>query len=288
MSKFIGIKLSSKNNESNILINSIVISLTFAFIENLLYINTSGVSILLTRLLQPGHLFFQIIMGIFLIKSLNYTGRKKTIYKMSGILLAMVSHTIFNTFNGIEFISYIFFALGILTYIFTIIYILKKENINNENVSIKWFCLKIITIILTIIVCIFISFFNINSNLNELQKIKEDKIELRVISSEKVKIDNNQLNLLNGDFVKVKVEIINNNNSEYEVDSLRFRLVDNLYKNKSFLTFYEYDDSITSVDPGQSLEGYLYFEDDGYNYKYLIYTAGEIGNTQDYNFNILS
>lgn len=282
VSKLISIKLGSKKEKNCIFINSILIGLTFACIENFMYTSVYGSHLGLTRMLQPGHLFFQILMSLFLIKALSNTSFKKIVFSVLALVLPMFCHAAFNTFNSIDTISYIFYGIGILTYIFTFYCILKLPA-DNEEYKIKLIGLKIVFIILSTLFIIIFYQQNNNSNINEVQKIQEDNIELKVISSEKVKISDD---ISVGNYVKVKVELKNNNDVSYIIDMFRIRIVDDLNKNVSYLSFRNFDDSLYEISARETAIGYLYFDDEDHNYTYLIYTAGEQGNTQTYNFNI--
>ena len=247
------------------------------------YINTHGINIGLTRMLKPGHLLFQIIMAFFLSKALNNQGYKKILYNGLGIILPMLCHATFNTFVSNNIIGYIFYAVGIVTYIFTFYYILKLPS-TIEQTKIKFFSLKLIFVIITTLFILFINLFmhsQVNSNLNKIQKIKEDNIELKIISSEKVKTTNE---VYSGNYIKIKVEIKNNNDTTFLINNVH--IVDNLNKNNSYLSLWSFNDSLNEIAAKETSTGYLYFKDDGYNYSYLIYTAGEFPDRQTYTFNI--
>lgn len=84
------------------------------------------------RLLQPGHLFFQLLMALLLIKGLNNNCFCRILFNILAIIVPMVCHTMFNTFNTIEGISNIFSFIGILTYVLTFYLIYKLPKIKNE------------------------------------------------------------------------------------------------------------------------------------------------------------
>ena len=107
------------------MINAILIGITFACIENIMYIISYGSNLGLTRMLQPGHLFFQLVMAHMLIKSLDKNYSKKILYSIFALILPMLCHAAFNAFNTIEILSYIFYAIAVLTYIYTFYLILK-------------------------------------------------------------------------------------------------------------------------------------------------------------------
>lgn len=282
LSKLISIKFSSEKEKDSIYINSILVGMTFKCIENILYNDTFGASLSLIRVLHAGHLLYQILMALFLIKALNSNGIKKIIYNILAIALPVLCHNIYNTFNSIDIVSYVFYAIGILTYIFTL-YIILKISYDNKEKKVRLFGLKLVVIILTILFIMIIHSQNNNSALNEIQNIQEDNIELKVLSSEKVEINDY---FASGNYIKVKVELKNNNDVSYITDMYHFRIVDNLNKHNSYLSIYDFEDGLYEIDAGEKVIGYLYFEDEGYNYTYLIYTAGEFGNKQTYNFNI--
>lgn len=282
ISKFICIKFSNSKDKSSIIINAILIGVTFACIENIIYISGYSSNVGLTRLLQPGHLFFQLVMASFMIKALTANDSKKMIFNVLSIIVPVLCHTLFNTLNSIEMIYYIFCVIGVLTYIYTFFLIIKlpKEPQRNE---IKMFALKLIGIIVTMLFVVVLSLQNNDSTLNQKQNIKEDNIEMTVLSTEKEEIKEDPFS---GNYIKVKVEIKNNSEATYIPDMFHFHITDNLNKNNSYLTLRSFDDCLMQIEAGKTSTGYLYFEDEGHNYTYLIYTSGELGNTQTYSFNI--
>lgn len=281
ISKLISIKFGSKKEKNSILINAILVGITFACIENIMYIIGYGSNLGLTRMLQPGHLFFQLVMAHMLIKSINKKGLNQILFNVLAVILPVLCHAAFNTFNTINTIAYIFYAIGVLTYVYTF-YLILKLKIDKNEYKTKFLVLKIIAILLSIFILLIMYPQNKDNTLNKTQIIEEDNIELKVISSEKVEITDD--NFLSGKYIKVKVELKNNNTNTYMLDTYKIRIVDNLNKNDSYLSTFGVDQNITDLEANEIEQGYLYFEDEGYNYTYLIYTAGEFGNTQPYNF----
>lgn len=282
ISKFISIKLTKSKNKINIFINSILIGITFASLENYIYISGYGLNIALTRMLHPGHLFFQLIMAMLLTKSLNYSGAKKTIFNSLAILLPALCHAVFNTLVEIKTMAYIFYIIGIATYIFTFIYILKLSY-DDENYNHKFTGLKITIIILALLSLIILYPQNRSKRLNENQIISEENIELKVISSEKIEKNDG---FLDGNYIKIQVELKNNNDMVYEVSIFNFEIVDSLNKNGSRLTTVGFDNQLSEVKAKETKIGYLYFKDEGHNYKYLTYLVGGPNNYKKYDFKI--
>lgn len=285
LSKFLCIKHIAKKEKNSIFINSILIGLTFACVENFIYISSFGVRVGLTRMLHPGHLLFQILMSIILIKSLNKSKNTKILFNIFAIIIPAVCHSIFNTFNEINIMSYIFYAIGIITYIFTFICLIKLTNDSKEENKIKFVVPKIIVIIFTLISLLVLISPKSNINLNEVQIIDEDKIEMKVISSEKTEITDD-IDIINGKYIKVKIEIKNNSNIVYELDEMDFKITDELDKNNSNASYFIDDEQLNQIMPGETKVGYIHFKDEGYKYAYLIYVTGEIGNTVTYDFKI--
>ena len=71
-SKWLCIKFTKPNDEYSIYINSILISIIFTVFENFFYINKyNTIEMLIGRSTMIGHLVFQIIMSLLLIKALK-------------------------------------------------------------------------------------------------------------------------------------------------------------------------------------------------------------------------
>lgn len=124
---------------------------------------------------------------------------------------------------------------------------------------------KIILIIVAAIVALFIVVSvgsvlfskSVTVDIGETATIKEENIEITVLSSEKTTIeDTTGIALESGDFVKVKVRIKNNGSSQYTWNNLTsFELGD------KYVAMSEHEDNIpNTIEPGKTEEGYLYFE----------------------------
>ena len=143
---------------------------------------------------------------------------------------------------------------------------------------------KIFITIITVLLCIVVSGCSTGSiKLNETTDIKDNKIKLTVLGSEKVKIDEGELSVANGDYIKVKMSIENYGSETYTWTLLNFSLGEEMPS----LTTAGQDDYIASdVNSGQTITGYMYFpvtESDK-----LIYYSKVIGNDSNstYEFNI--
>lgn len=98
---------------------------------------------------------------------------------------------------------------------------------------------------------------SVQVKLGETANIKEENIEITVLSSEKTTIEDPYGILVEvGDFVKVKVRIKNNGSSPYTWNNLTsFRMGD------KYVAMSEHDDDLpNTIDAGKVEEGYLYFE----------------------------
>lgn len=281
--KYGSIKFSSKKEKNSIIINAILVSVTFIAIESFGYASTMGVNLSVTRVLHTWHLFYQVIMALFLVKSVNTTSSKNTVLNILALAVPILCHSLHNWLVGInEIVDYIFMAVSILTYFFTI-YLILKLDVKKEEPKVRFLVLKVVVIILSLLFMILLHSQNNNVKLNQSQHITEENIELKVISYETFESDNI---ISSGSYFKVKVEIKNNNDVIYKINTYNLSIVDNLNKNKSYLSIHEFSDSLNEVAPGETVVGYLYFDDDGYDYNYLIFAAGELNDKENYTFTI--
>ena len=101
--------------------------------------------------------------------------------------------------------------------------------------------------------------------LNKVQDIKEDKIKLTVLESEKATINKEALELngytmensSNGDYIKVKVTIENYGSETYRMSATTFYLGK---KPIALLTMSEDDFIAQEIKPNETVSGYIYFE----------------------------
>lgn len=94
-------------------------------------------------------------------------------------------------------------------------------------------------------------------DLGETATIKEENIEITVLSSEKTTIeDPTGIALESGDFIKVQVRIKNNGSSPYTWNNLwSFNMGD------KYVAMSEHGDDLpNTIEAGNVEEGYLYFE----------------------------
>ena len=99
---------------------------------------------------------------------------------------------------------------------------------------------------------------SVQVKLGETVTIKEENIEITVLSSEKTKIEDETglgIAQYSGDFTKVKVRIKNNGSSSYKWNEFTsFRIDDQA------VTFLDNGDNLpNTIEAGQTQEGYLYF-----------------------------
>ena len=93
--------------------------------------------------------------------------------------------------------------------------------------------------------------------LGETKTIKEENIEITVLSSEKITIeDSTGIALEYGDYIKVLVRIKNNGSSPYTWNNLM-----TLKLGGQYVGLFEHDDNRpNTIEAGKVEEGYLYFE----------------------------
>lgn len=286
LSKFLCIKFAKTDTKFNIFMNSMLVCATFACVENYLYYVQQGIQLGLTRLLHPGHMFFGLFMALFLIKSLS--SNKKT-YVVLAIAIPSLLHATFNTFVDTESMAYLFYIIGIITYIviFVLLFKIPKE-VQDESKG-KFFILKLIVLILTFILMLILASSSNNSygiEVNEKTLIKQNQIEITVHGYEKENISDYIVSSYNGDYIKVKVTINNLSENDFSVNVFDMNIVDSLNKNSEMPSLIYKDDALSDVKANESKTGYLYFVDDGKDYTYLIYSPSSSGQTDSYTFKL--
>lgn len=282
LSKFFCIKETKSKDNFSILMNAMLISSTFSVIEDFMYFIAYGTSI--SRMLTPGHILFELIMSFFLIKAQK---NNKTLNISLAIIIPVLGHALFNTLQLDKNLMFLFYILGIVTYIIAFIALLKvKKQEPKEQKEIKFYLLKIITIIITIIITFLLVLTSSNSNaikINEKALIQEENIELTINNVEKLKEED-----FFGDFkdcIKVKITINNLSDEEYKLNTLETKIVDNLNKNEEYINIY-FNNTIDSIPAHEEKTGYIYFTDNNKDYTYLIYSSGTINNKTNYIFNL--
>ena len=104
-SKFISLKIYHPKDKDNYMIYSLIIGITFWISEILVYAFTENAEFqLIKRLLHPGHISYQVLMGLILYLSSTQTNKfKKIIGTVISILLPTFIHTLFNALRGYTF-----------------------------------------------------------------------------------------------------------------------------------------------------------------------------------------
>lgn len=134
-------KISYNNKEFDqkydIILYSVLVSMGFACLENILYIITSNYSILITFMRSitsiPGHACFNIIMGYLLsLNKFKYNNKK---YLILSILIPTILHGTYDflLLSGRITLIYLFFIYLIILFIISIILINKIIKIDKNN-----------------------------------------------------------------------------------------------------------------------------------------------------------
>lgn len=147
-SKWIFTYFLTKNNKEynysfDIIIYSVFVSLGFATFENILYILASRrVDVAIIRLFTtvPGHLFFSIFMGYFLLKlrTLKNTNQnlKKQLYKILSIIVPTLLHGFFDFCIMIKSINLIIIFIFFLGFLYVTSYFFV-ETLSDEDVKLE-------------------------------------------------------------------------------------------------------------------------------------------------------
>ncbi len=139
--------LTKNNKEYNysfdIIIYSAFVSLGFATFENILYILASrrlDVAIIRLFTTVPGHLFFSIFMGYFLLKlrTLKNTNQnlKKQLYKILSIIVPTLLHGFFDFCIMIKSINLIIIFIFFLGFLYVTSYFFV-ETLSDEDVKLE-------------------------------------------------------------------------------------------------------------------------------------------------------
>ena len=119
--------------------------------------------------------------------------------------------------------------------------------------------------------------------LNEKATSKSDNISITVLGVEDVTINEGELSLSNGDYTKVKLTIENTGSDAYTWTSLNFMLGE---KSESFTALTQSDYLPTTVEAGQSITGYIYFDKtDAKEFKFISYSLTS-GSQEIITFNL--
>ena len=132
----------SIHNSYDLIIYSVMVSLGFAFFENIIYIFQYGISTGIMRdfLSIPGHAMFGAFMGYYLGIAKYYSSNSKHIRKIFYILLSLIIpsifHTIFDFLLSVNNVCYliIFFVFVLIT---LKIVISKLNKMSHNNLKIR-------------------------------------------------------------------------------------------------------------------------------------------------------
>lgn len=276
ISKWIAIKISKPKTPYKILLNSIFISLIFITLEDYAYIYNHSTVVGMLRNLLPLHIIFQVIMALLMIKAYEKKNEHNKNYSLllqiSSIFIPALVHTFYDyiiwnvTTENMNYPIVILVAIFIYAITFMAIIRIKKKFPDNENIEKNEKTkLNIKKLILIIVMCAFwfiVYSVDLGDNntvkINETLKIEEPNIEIKVTSIEPFDVTDIFFN--NKNYVKVHLEIKNNESEMIEISSLfAFKLLEN---NESIRPSSYMADDIINLDiaGGESSSGYLYFE----------------------------
>ena len=241
---------------------------------------SKGYTLGLTRTLAPGHFIFQIVMAILLIRALNSKGIKKTFLTILSLLIPMLLHACFNTFNINNAI--IMIIIGGISYLFAIIYIIKLPK---EITAVKKYPFKLISCILITLLTFYIYSSNTSYSMNKDVYIKEDNITINVMNVEKIK----KIESYDSNKYKIKVKLTNNNdNKSFKVFLMDFKLTNDTNNQKYALYASDENDNELddiTIEAGETRTLYFYVLVDDFKYNYFNYRTNEL-NPSTYTFTI--
>ena len=115
------------------IIYAVMVSMGFAFVENLLYVFKGGVNVALSRAFTaiPAHAVFAILMGYFM--GIAKFSKHKTKWNLIGLSLAILFHGSYDFFLFINFIPGI--TIGALISLLVGVFLAKKAIIRLQNIS---------------------------------------------------------------------------------------------------------------------------------------------------------
>ncbi len=274
--KFIAIKLSKPKTKDKIFVNAIIISFAFIILENLGYYGEKGSTALLSRILTPMHLLFQLIMAAFLVLAFKEKEKgnkgKCFLFNVLALVIPILCHGLWDALAANEvFPRVVFYIGGIITYGILFAWTLKIKN-EEEITKSK---LKVSSVIKSIIIILFIAFFVYISNPNYIDLNTETKIEhlnfyITVEGSEAHEEQDDLFDFFNGSYTKVKVKVKNDNDTDESIDLYDFVLYDSKGEKVANLSFFGNGDDLDSnIAANSENEGYIYFEAP-YNKEYIL------------------
>ena len=277
LAKFICIKSANSKTKTTIFINSILVAISFAVLENVFYMWAKGYTLGLSRTLAPGHFIFELAMAIFLILALNSKGIKKITFTLLALVVPILLHASFNAFN-ID--SNIMMIVGGISYLFAIIYIITLPK---ENAPVKKYPLKVVGCIAVVLLTIILlvtspSVYNMNKDVF----IKENNITMNVMSIETIEEESNAVSLYKYKY-KIKMKIENNDKiKDYEIGYINFRLVNEKDDKKRLIYINDENDNELDeaiIKAGETKNVYLYFGVNELNYSYLKYNTSLVDSS---------
>ena len=280
LAKFLAIKFSKPKSKSAIIVNALLVSLIFSVVEDFGYFAIYESGALLSRVLSIGHVLFQLIMIIYLIKAFNSKQENNNKYKFFNILavgIPAIFHGFYDAF-AVILPHLIYYVIGIITYVLMIVCVLKfvkrEENVVEKK---KLSAFSIIKVIIIILLSLFNLFaFNPSNKytpLNEEVNIKEEGIYITIVDVEEIERNEELLDTFNGKYTKIKVKVRNDTSEDKEFSTFSFSLLDgDDLVSPSYISF-DNDDLPSAVPAKSEVEGCLYYEGEYKDTYYLTYNT---------------
>ena len=130
----------SVNRSYDLIIYSVMVSLGFAFFENILYTLQYGISTGLLRdfLSVPGHAMFGAFMGYYLGKAKYHSSSDHFIRKVFYIILSILIPSLFHAiFDFLLSVNNTYYLIIFFVFIIIKIVILKLDSMSHNNLKIK-------------------------------------------------------------------------------------------------------------------------------------------------------
>ena len=256
--KFIGIKLSKPKNNSELLVNAILIACLFGVIENVGYLGLDISNKSLFFRMINMHMLFQVIMANIIVKGIDKN--KKGLFTIISLVITMFIHGLWDYINNSDIIIIIG---GIICYTLVIYTLFKAKKIQDTIPQIEENKDKLFTIkfIAAVIISLFWLFIFTNSEetrtkLNDTCSI--EYIDIKVLEAKTVQINGEEI-------IKIKVSLKNNSDNTtiaFTWDSFSIVDLDNGESDleNSVITLYDVDKRINDeIEPNGENIGYIYF-----------------------------
>ena len=93
---------------------AVFVSLGFAFVENMAYVNSNGLHTALSRFVTavPAHAIFGVLMGYYIGVAVKYK-KSRWVFNFAGLFLAVVFHGFYDFFLYIYFIEYAWIGMWV-------------------------------------------------------------------------------------------------------------------------------------------------------------------------------